>query len=56
MKFLGNTKKNINEGRNSENVPSLEITESTASSLCYSRVVTTFVPSKSFRHLINVPP
>ena len=63
-KSLGSTKSKITKDKNSENVSHLEITE-VVLILCDfvgnnyqqdSRVLFTFIPSKSFGQLLNISP
>ena len=64
MKLLGSTKTKIAEDKNGENIPYLEITEAVLincnifnnSYQQKSRVLYTFVPSKSFRQLLDISP
>ena len=61
MNLCGSTKKKINKSKNGENVPHLEITELVLVHCNIvnndyqldSRVLYTFVPNKSFGHLLN---
>ena len=64
MKLLGSTKSKTTENENGENVPYLEITEvalihcnvANNSYQQKSRVLYTFVPSKSFDQLLDISP
>ena len=64
MKLLGSTKDNITKDENGENVPHLEITEVVLIHCNIvnndyqqdSRVLYTFVPSKSFGQLLDISP
>ena len=64
MKLLGNTKNKITKHKNGEIVPHLEITELLLVHCNIvnndyqhdSRVLYTFVPSKSFCQLLDIPP
>ena len=64
MRLLGSTKKDVDAGKNSENVPKLEFVEVV---LVYcnlvkndyqhtSKVLLSFVPNKQFGQLINISP
>ena len=64
MKLLGSTKSKITKDENGENVSHLEITEVVLVH-CYvikndyhqnSRALYTFVPNKSFGHLLDISP
>ena len=62
MKLLGSTKSKINEDKNGENVPHLEITEVVLIHFNIanndyqqdSRVLYTFIPNKSFGQLLDI--
>ena len=64
MKLLGSTKKVVDKDKNGENVPKLEIVEVVLVHCNLvkndyqhtSKVLFTFVPSKEFGKLINIPP
>ena len=64
MKLLGNTKKVVNKDKNGENVPKLKIFEVVLVHCNVvkndyhhtSKVLFTFVPSKTFGQLINISP
>ena len=64
MKLLGSTENKITKGKNGENVPRLEITEvvlvhCNIDNNVYqqdSRVLSTFVPNKSFGSLLDIFP
>ena len=61
MKLLGSTKSKIIKNKNSENIPSLEITEehcNIVNNNCQqnSRVLYNFVPNKSFGQLLDISP
>ena len=61
MKLLGRIKSKVTKDENSENVPCLEITEVVYNIVNNdyqqdSRVLYTFVPNKSFGHLLNISP
>ena len=62
MKLLGGTKNKINKNENGENVPHLEITKVVLAHYNIvnndyqedSRVLSTFVPNKSFGQLLEI--
>ena len=64
MKLLGSTESKITKDKNGENVPYLEITEVVLLHCNIvnndyqqdSRVLYTFVPNKSFGHLLDISP
>ena len=64
MKLLGNTKKDVDSDRNSENVPKLESVEVVLVHCNLvkndyqdsSKVLFSFVPNKQFGQLINISP
>ena len=64
MRLLGSTKKDVDENKNSENVPKLESVEVVLVHCNLvkndyqhtSKVLFSFVPNKPFRQLINISP
>ena len=64
MKLLGSTKKDVDSGKNSENVPKLESVEVVLVHCNLvkndyqhtSKVLFSFVPNKQFGQLINISP